>query len=321
MIGSDICPRRSSTLHELLDPHPYRGTDLGSRNPETYNAFLWNPATKEFWNLPAPTFNLPPNNCTYDNSAFNFRFGLDPFTNDYKVVLILFYDSINNRPFDHPHPPPPPCIAVVSVYSLAANSWRPVNNVLPSVSGIFTPRYYIVRGHNCTYQNEAFYWMSSDQRDNSVIVMFDMTKEVFRDIEPPACFSKVQAAFVQPVNHNMHQIRDIGTKRNIFKVFNYKETVAPIMPRSRKLQEVTPATGFLPFTRSSSILSASAVVPAEMERLRSLRAENQALMARIEALEAARAAEAEAHRVEKEAMLAREAKFDKLFDMLSASGS
>ncbi|KAM7524803.1 hypothetical protein LguiA_014705 [Lonicera macranthoides] len=43
-------------------------------------------------------------------------------------------------------------------------------------------------------------------------------------------------------------------------------------------------------------------------------------MARIEALEAARVAEAEAHRVEKEAMLAREAKFDKLFDMLSASG-
>jgi len=31
MIGSDICPRRSSTLHELLDPHPHRGTDSGSQ--------------------------------------------------------------------------------------------------------------------------------------------------------------------------------------------------------------------------------------------------------------------------------------------------
>ncbi|KAM7511313.1 hypothetical protein LguiB_010188 [Lonicera macranthoides] len=59
---------------------------------------------------------------------------------------------------------------------------------------------------------------------------------------------------------------------------------------------------------------------AEMERLTSL-AENQALMARIKALEAGRTADAEAHRVEKEAMLAREAKFDKLFDMLSASES
>lgn len=49
---------------------------------------------------------------------------MDPFTNDYKVVLILFYEDKKN------------CIAVVMVYSLATNSWRLVDNVLPSVSGI-----------------------------------------------------------------------------------------------------------------------------------------------------------------------------------------
>ncbi|KAM7465422.1 hypothetical protein LguiB_012984 [Lonicera macranthoides] len=85
------------------------------------------------------------------------------------------------------------------------------------------------------------------------------------------------------------------------------------------LMHVDIKNGFRRNPKQSAVCSVS--VEAEMERLRSLRAENQALMARIEALEATRAAEAEAHHVEKEAILAREAKFDKLFDMLSASGS
>ncbi|KAM7506771.1 hypothetical protein LguiA_017224 [Lonicera macranthoides] len=51
--------------------------------PETYNVALWNPDTKEFMTLPAPAFNLPPNNYTYN--GLNFGFGLDPFTNDYKA--------------------------------------------------------------------------------------------------------------------------------------------------------------------------------------------------------------------------------------------
>ncbi|KAM7510066.1 hypothetical protein LguiB_008941 [Lonicera macranthoides] len=48
-------------------------------------------------------------------------------------------------------------------------------------------------------------------------------------------------------NPNEHEVRDFGTKGRKLKVSNYKETVAPIMPRSRKLQEVNPTTGFLPF--------------------------------------------------------------------------
>ncbi|KAM7506769.1 hypothetical protein LguiA_017222 [Lonicera macranthoides] len=186
--------------------------------------------------------------------------------------------------------------------------------------------------------------MSRDQGDNSLtrIVMFDMAKEVFRDIEPPPCItkrspsvfselmlqndtialllSKYTLRFLdnvdiwkgmilesievwimegegyywtkhlicgpnihvfQPLgfagngdifvgtcsfelllyNPNKHQVRDFGTKGRRLKVFNYKETVAPIMPRSRKLQEVNHATGFLPSPPNSSILSLIAPDP------------------------------------------------------------
>ncbi|KAM7506770.1 hypothetical protein LguiA_017223 [Lonicera macranthoides] len=302
-------------------------------NPEADNVALWNPATKEFRTLPAPAFNLPPTNYTYN--GLNFGFGLDPFTNDYKVVLILFYVEEKNR------------MAIVIVYSLATNSWRLVDDVLPSVSGIFNTYNdkITTRGRNCTYLNGGYYWMSRDQGDDSLtrIVMFDMAKEVFRDIEPPPCntkrspsvffelmlwndnvallLSKYTGTFLDNVeiwkgmilesievwimegeghhwtkhliygphihvlrplgfsrngnifmgtcsfnlllyNPNKHEVRDFGTKGRKLKVFNYKETVAPIMPRSRKLKEVNPTTGFIPFHPFPNILSLIASAPA-----------------------------------------------------------
>ncbi|KAM7510068.1 hypothetical protein LguiB_008943 [Lonicera macranthoides] len=215
-------------------------------NPETYNVALWNPATKEFRNFPAPAFNFPPSNYTYN--GLNFGFGLDPFTDDYKVVLILFYVDEKN------------------------------------LSGIFNTYNdkITTRGRNCIYLDGAYYWMSRDQGDNSLtrIVMFDMAKEVFRDIEPPPCrfldnvdiwkgmiLESIEVWIMEGEGNgdillgtcsfelllyspNKHQVRDFGTKGRKLKVFNYKETVAPIMPRSRKLQEVNPITGFLPFPLS-----------------------------------------------------------------------
>ncbi|KAM7480954.1 hypothetical protein LguiB_005537 [Lonicera macranthoides] len=137
---------------------------------------LWNPATKEFRVLPLPSFNHQPPDCMW--SGTNFGFGWDPSTSNFKVVWLQFSIRTN--------------AVVAAVYTLATDSWRQLDltsiGVVSSVMGILSKRFFhdFTGRRICTYLNGAYYWLSRDSVDNSIkIVLFDMEREVFREIPPP----------------------------------------------------------------------------------------------------------------------------------------
>ena len=130
---------------------------------------LWNLATTELRVLPLPEFNIP---CPKFEYLYVFGFGLDPLTNNYKVVWIPECGSV-------PVPIPPD----VALYSLHTNSWRHFNAVLPSVSKI---------SHSAsTYLNGACYWLSLSKQHNKV-ASFDMGSDVFQEIEIPDSVARLK---------------------------------------------------------------------------------------------------------------------------------
>ncbi|KAM7510069.1 hypothetical protein LguiB_008944 [Lonicera macranthoides] len=275
----------------------------------------------------------------YIFKGLNLGFGLDPFTNAYKVVWIFFFVDMMAPPYDSDNYPP--LLVVVAVYNLATDSWRQFDDsVLPSsVNGLLSPyALEFTKARTCAYLNGAYYWISRDYDNGRVtsIVVFDMAREVFRDIQLPcnpensgSCvypelmlrndsialllcrysasisryidifkglnlestevwtmepmrhgcrwtkhfisvprsidvrcplgFSKNGDIFLETrdqnlllYNTNTHEVRDFGTHGTDLKLFSYQESVARIMPRSRR---VTPAT-------ACTLVCAAAAAPA-----------------------------------------------------------
>ncbi|XP_057460115.1 F-box/kelch-repeat protein At3g23880-like [Actinidia eriantha] len=126
---------------------------------------IWNPAMREFRSLPFPYHpKRPPH---YNTSLWSFGFGLDPITNDSKVVLIR---ELRNglRSF--------PDGVFVNVYTLSTNTWRHLDGLDYVLSKCLTA--YSRTG---VYLDGIYYWNASHHR----ILTFDMGKEVFRVILGP----------------------------------------------------------------------------------------------------------------------------------------
>lgn len=83
MKGSDICPRHSSTLHELLDPHPHRGTDSGSQT-----SWLWK-KRPSFERIKSQ--GIPPDIREDIDSRRSIR-----SSGRYWLILKLFYSSLDD---------------------------------------------------------------------------------------------------------------------------------------------------------------------------------------------------------------------------------
>ncbi|KAG7944356.1 hypothetical protein I3843_15G096700 [Carya illinoinensis] len=117
-------------------PEPDRAWEIG----------LLNPATRESKRLPFVP--RPPDFCP---TFFNFGFGIDLNTNDFKVVKITYFDS--------------PRHYQVEVYNLTTDSWR-----YPS------------------YLNGFYYWLICpvrSDRGHRLLFSFDMRNEMFREIMLP----------------------------------------------------------------------------------------------------------------------------------------
>ncbi|KAA8548019.1 hypothetical protein F0562_004448 [Nyssa sinensis] len=110
-------------------------------------------------------------------------FGLDPLTNDYKVIWMrLFWDE----KIDTIHHP-----TFASVYTLSTNSWRHLEVVLPSNRRVFGRR-AVRNSMGNTYLNGVYYWATyaddgtytyPDQ--NYMILSFDMSNEIFGEMPGP----------------------------------------------------------------------------------------------------------------------------------------
>ncbi|KAK4351982.1 hypothetical protein RND71_027500 [Anisodus tanguticus] len=129
---------------------------------ELISCALWNPATTEVRAIPLP----PPkiDGSTYYGGGREFGFGLDPLTNDYKVVhfYTLYFDT--------------------AVYSCSRDSWR-----------IFRPKNFYKsflserkdvtrRTYGTLYLNGAYYWLLTGKWN---ILSFDFGSEVFEEIGGP----------------------------------------------------------------------------------------------------------------------------------------
>ena len=129
---------------------------------------LWNPATTEFRQLPLPTSDVPPIDSVF---GFSFGFGFDPLTGDFKVVRIPY--SGNDR-------------LLVQLYSLGSDSWRRINSA-SLVHILRNGGFFWRRGWDNMYLNGAYYWLSLTR---PTIILFDMRREVFREIQTPPSFRK-----------------------------------------------------------------------------------------------------------------------------------
>ncbi|XP_028965056.2 F-box/kelch-repeat protein At3g06240-like [Malus domestica] len=177
--------------------------------PNSTKVLLWNPAIQEFRVLPSETYSPD----WFDEASFRdphpwwlsmpympltdrfddvLGLGYDPKSKDYKVVKIGFSGSELHGGTEHLiiHPPK------VVVYTLGTNSWREIEPYsLETETTFLWPETFQV------YFKGMCYWIGSEQQKEfadsydvtypeqekirRVIVLFDMSREVFHDILLP----------------------------------------------------------------------------------------------------------------------------------------
>uniref|UniRef100_A0A1S4C5H6 F-box protein At3g10430 n=1 Tax=Nicotiana tabacum TaxID=4097 RepID=A0A1S4C5H6_TOBAC len=130
----------------------------------------WNPATGEVRPLPVANFELQPSFRQIDRQ---FGFGLDPMTNDYKVVLFRsFWDDIKNHTIPRQY---------ATVYSCSRDSWR----ILEPANLIHE---FCVEAVGTAYLNGTYYWLlcgGGCTSDDCSDLSFDFGNEVFVGIGGP----------------------------------------------------------------------------------------------------------------------------------------
>ncbi|XP_028074041.1 putative F-box protein At3g16210 [Camellia sinensis] len=134
---------------------------------------LWNSANREFRALPRQTYpeTIPPR-MELENNAFGF--GMDPFTDDYKVVSIrMYWDSTLDDPYNFT---PPTCyLKHIAIYSLRDDSWR-------DFKGFFLECFVFSSFEFYTYMDGIYYWCAYDKNGHSMKLSFHMGYEVFQKI-------------------------------------------------------------------------------------------------------------------------------------------
>ncbi|XP_059641809.1 F-box/LRR-repeat/kelch-repeat protein At1g09650-like [Cornus florida] len=163
---------------------------------------LWNPATREFRSLPKlPPRDLPPYvQVGYQNT---FGFGLDPITNDYKVVCIWYdvhyVDAATYEPEETGYGP-----WQVAVYTLSTDSWRYLDVALP---------YTLIEGPvSNTCINGVYHWFAIDNDDHRLILSFDLGNELFSEIRDTPTPRDHRSILLFDLGHDLFsEIRDTST--------------------------------------------------------------------------------------------------------------
>ncbi|KAG5550655.1 hypothetical protein RHGRI_015566 [Rhododendron griersonianum] len=133
-----------------------------------YNLFLFNPFTTESKELPdSHVLDL----CSVDDIHFIVNgVGYDSSTDDYKVVMlhsreVFYYNGISNS-------------TRVAVYSLKTDAWRKFQDLR------YNPMEHI---HGVCF-NERLHWLCQRTNGSKVVVAFDLSDEIFREVHLPASF-------------------------------------------------------------------------------------------------------------------------------------
>ncbi|CAK9145180.1 unnamed protein product [Ilex paraguariensis] len=131
---------------------------------------LWNPATRAFRALPLCRTKLFPRDWIPCHCGFGF--GLDPTSDDYKVVWIRRFDDGEPAKWGPWMDP-----IHVAVYTLSTDSWKDFKGDAPDTYCLNS----LIESCYDSYLNGVYYWWSTHGK----LVLFDMGKEEFREIEGP----------------------------------------------------------------------------------------------------------------------------------------
>ncbi|XP_062151893.1 F-box/kelch-repeat protein At3g23880-like [Alnus glutinosa] len=138
-----------------------------------YGYTLWNPSIHRALSLPEPNFNFS----SHGRFKHSHGFGLDPSSNDMKLVRLVYLDG---HEYYYKVKVPP----LVEIYTLNTGCWRAIAAPAPS---------YIVN-ERClsVFVNGASHWVAHTPPEEgtfrNVIVAFDMVDEVFHEIAVPDRF-------------------------------------------------------------------------------------------------------------------------------------
>ncbi|OMO90428.1 hypothetical protein COLO4_19182 [Corchorus olitorius] len=140
---------------------------------------LWNPTIQKAVRTARPTVNY------FSHGPFEafHGFGFDSETNDYKLLRYVHLD--HNRKFE--------VIVEAEVYSLNSNSWKVITDITPSY-GICSPFRKI---YGNSFVNGAIHLLAYDRKEGygymarhrNLILAYDVSREVFREMELPDYFS------------------------------------------------------------------------------------------------------------------------------------
>ncbi|KAJ4713973.1 F-box protein [Melia azedarach] len=163
---------------------------------------LWNLATREYRVLPKCRATLRQN--TIVNSS-NVGFGLDPISNDFKLVLILtLFDKKRSVLCDFSH---------VVVYNLSTNSWR-------NLEGFDMNYDFLLETFDSTYLNGVCYWLTKQDFQFKVILSFDMSNEVFQEIQHP---SSIPESADRTLGLHIDYLAVLVLDENYFEIWIMKE--------------------------------------------------------------------------------------------------
>ncbi|OIT39436.1 PREDICTED: F-box protein CPR30-like [Nicotiana attenuata] len=144
---------------------------------DSITTILINPATRNFRLLPPSPFGCPYG---YHRSVEALGFVFDSIANDYKIVRLseVFWDPLN----DYPGPKE----SKVDIYDLSIDSWRELDcEQLPLIDRVPCAE---------TFYKEAVHWFGTIYL-TMVILCFDVSTEVFRNMKMPRTFILDNAQF------------------------------------------------------------------------------------------------------------------------------
>lgn len=198
-LNYSLCLFQDETLEDLLSHQelmhqmPIYGYDKGLHLGifclfgDDNRITLWNLATREYRTLPRCRAALPP----YKILRYtNIGFGLDPTSNDRKLILIRsFWDGIEMCAYKYAH---------VALFSLPTNSWT-------RIKGNEWINYRVEHQYNGTYLDGVCYWLAyvehEDDYDHQFVLSFCIGDETFQEIERPAEISVLTMTFLGLCNN------------------------------------------------------------------------------------------------------------------------
>ncbi|RZC82061.1 hypothetical protein C5167_044641 [Papaver somniferum] len=129
---------------------------------------LWNPATKEFKEVPP----RPIESVNEISNYFLYGFGYDEKFDDFKVVSMLGIQNVYN--------------CVVHIYSLKSNSWKRLENI---PYDLYHPRERDIS--QASVVNGDMHWLAeTDSAPNQVILSFDFKDDRFDKMPLPSILAE-----------------------------------------------------------------------------------------------------------------------------------